>query len=71
VTIQPNYLEFDHFRNEVEIKLTNEVQDLKRKIEELRMSESQNKELMIATYEKMVGRKEKFIKSWSMSEVQF
>ena len=69
--IQPNHFEFDHFRNEVKMKLANEVRDLKRRIEELRISESQNKDLMISTYEKMVDRKENFIKSWSMSEVNF
>jgi len=67
----PNPYEFDHYRNEVHAKLSNEVKDLKRRIDLLRLSESQNRDIMILTYEKMVDRKENFIRSWSMSEVSF
>ena len=68
---EPNAFEFDHYRNEVQLKLNKEVRDLKQRIDILKQSKRQNRDIMITTYEKMVDRKERFIKSWSMSEVTY
>jgi len=69
--ILPNQLEFDTYRAEIYLKLSKEVAELNLRINELSASKGQNRDIIITTYRKMVERKEAFMKSWSLDEVDF
>ena len=66
-TIRPPHLnELDGVRSELDKRLRQEVEDLAKRIQTLRASNYPGSETIIATYERMIANKQRFLLDMSL-----
>ncbi len=68
MNITPNIHQFDSYRNHVKDRLVNEVIELQERVNQLKHSTSQNREVIISVYQKMIDQKQHFMRDWEMAE---
>ncbi len=68
MNITPNMYQFDSYRNHVKSRLVNEVIELQVRVESLKHSSSQNRDVIISVYQKMIDQKEHFMRDWEMAK---
>ena len=68
MNFMPNMHQFDSYRNHVKSRLVNEVVELQQRVDQLQSSSSQNREVIISVYQKMIDRKQHFMRDWEMSD---
>lgn len=58
--------QYDSVRSHVHRRLNDEVAQLERRIETLRLAQSPHADIMISAYERMIDRKKGFIARWQL-----
>ncbi|UZE96279.1 hypothetical protein [Alkalimarinus alittae] len=66
--ITPNMHQFDSYRNHVKTRLVNEVVELQHRVNQLQHSPSQNREVIISVYQKLIDQKQHFMRDWEMAD---
>ena len=68
MNITPNIHQFDSYRNHVKSRLVSEVVELQQRVDQLKHSSSQNREVIISVYQKMINQKQHFMRDWEMAD---
>jgi len=68
MNITPNIHQFDSYRNHVKSRLVNEVVELQQRVSQLQHSSSQNREVIISVYQKLIDQKQHFMRDWEMAD---
>jgi len=68
MNITPNIHQFDSYRNHVKSRLVNEVVELQQRVSQLQHSPSQNREVIISVYQKLIDQKQHFMRDWEMAD---
>ncbi len=68
MNITPNIYQFDSYRNHVKSRLVNEVVELQQRVNQLQHSPSQNREVIISVYQKLIDQKQHFMRDWEMAD---
>ena len=62
----PNLHQFAHVKSHLKCKLESELDILEARVKKLQDSTSQNREIIISTYRKIIDRKQDFKKHWDL-----
>lgn len=62
----PNLHQFATVKNHLKGKLEKELDVLEERVRQLQSSSSQNREIIITTYRKIIDQKQNFKKHWDM-----